>query len=624
MNKEERRESLEAQVASFPDAPGVYLFKDPRGRVLYVGKADVLRDRVRAYFGPSLDVRHIRMVERSERVEFAVTGSISEAYLLEANLIKQHKPRYNIRLKDDKSYPYVKITLGEDFPRILRTRSLGDRSARYFGPFANAKSVDQSLDLLQKLFPYRTCKLTILAGDEGKGRTVPPSALPGGRPCLLFHLKRCTAPCVGNTTKDEYRATIDKSVLFLEGRYETLARATRKEMESAAETLEFERAAALRDRLTAIDRTLDRQEVHAYKGDDFDVLAAATAEGDSVVQLFRVRDGTIVGRDHFALEGAEGAPAAEVIASFLKQHYSAATMLPPEIVTPAMLPDAESLEAFLSERRGGPARLHVPQRGKKRHLAELAERNATDALEQERVRWLADRGKTEVALRELQEALGLEGPPKRIECYDVSHVQGTSVVSSMIVFEDGRPAKSQYRRFRARISDRNDDFTNMRDTLRRRFLRSASPEAQSSWPLPDLVILDGGKGQLSAGLAALADAGRLQIPIAALAKEREELFVPNRPDPIVLPRTAQGLYLVQRIRDEAHRFAVTYHQKVRSRRAVRSILDDIAGVGPARKRALLRKFGSVRAMQEAPVEELAAVGGVGTALAERIKLALLT
>jgi excinuclease ABC subunit C len=622
MNKGERRESLEAQVASFPDAPGVYLFKDGRGRVLYVGKADVLRDRVRAYFGPSLDVRHVRMVERSELVEFAVTGSISEAYLLEANLIKQHKPRYNIRLKDDKSYPYVKITLGEDFPRILRTRSLGDRTARYFGPFANAKSVDQSLDLLQKLFPYRTCKLTILAGDEGRGRTVPPSALPGGRPCLLFHLKRCTAPCVGNTTKDEYRATIDKSVLFLEGRYETLARATRKEMESAAETLEFERAAALRDRLTAIDRTLDRQEVHAYKGDDFDVLAASLAEGDAIVQLFRVRDGTIVGRDHFALEGSEGAGPPEVIASFLRQHYSAATMLPPEIVTPATLPESASLEAFLTERRGGPARLLVPQRGKKRHLAELAERNAKDALEQERVRWLADRGKTEVALRELQEALGLEGPPKRIECYDVSHVQGTSVVSSMVVFEDGRPAKSQYRRFRARISDRNDDFTNMRDTLKRRFARSASPEAQSSWPLPDLVILDGGRGQLSAGLAALADAGRLQIPIAALAKEREELFVPNRPDPIVLPRNAQGLYLVQRIRDEAHRFAVTYHQKVRARRAIRSILDDVAGVGPARKRALLRKFGSVRAMQEAPVEELAAVGGVGAALAERIKQAL--
>ncbi len=623
MNKAERRQSLEAQVASFPDAPGVYLFKDARGRVLYVGKADVLRDRVRAYFGPSLDVRHVRMVERAERVEFAVTGSISEAYLLEANLIKQHKPRYNIRLKDDKSYPYVKITLGEDFPRILRTRSLGDRTARYFGPFANAKSVDQSLDLLQKLFPYRTCKLTILAADEGRGRTVPPSALPGGRPCLLFHLKRCTAPCVGNATKDDYRATIDKSVLFLEGRYETLARATRQEMESAAEVLEFERAAALRDRLTAIDRTLDRQEVHAYKGDDFDVVAASLADGDAVAQLFRVRDGTIVGRDHFALEGSEGAGAAEVMDSFLRQHYSAATTLPPEIVTPTAVPDASSLEAFLTERRGGPVRLHVPQRGKKRHLAELAERNAKDALEQERVRWLADRGKTDVALRELQEALGLEGPPKRIECYDVSHVQGTSVVSSMVVFEDGRPAKSQYRRFRARIADRNDDFANMRETLRRRFARSSSAlAARTSWPLPDLVIIDGGKGQLSAGLAALADAGRLQIPIAALAKAREELFVPNRPDPIVLPRTAQGLYLVQRIRDEAHRFAVTYHQKVRSRRAVHSVLDDIAGVGPARKRALLRKFGSVRAMQEAPVEQLAAVGGVGPALAERIKVAL--
>jgi len=631
MNKDERRQSLEAQVASFPDAPGVYLFKDARGRVLYVGKADVLRDRVRAYFGPSLDVRHVRMVERAERVEFAVAGSISEAYLLEANLIKQHKPRYNIRLKDDKSYPYVKITLGEDFPRILRTRSLGDRTARYFGPFANAKSVDQSLDLLQKLFPYRTCKLTILAADEGRGRTVPPSALPGGRPCLLFHLKRCTAPCVGNATKDDYRTTIDKSVLFLEGRYETLARATRKEMESAAEVLEFERAAALRDRLTAIDRTLDRQEVHAYKGDDFDVVAASLADGDAVAQLFRVRDGTIVGRDHFALEGSEGAGAAEVMDSFLRQHYSAATTLPPEIVTPTAVPDASSLEAFLTERRGGPVRLHVPQRGKKRHLAELAERNAKDALEQERVRWLLDRGKTDVALRELQEALGLEGPPKRIECYDVSHVQGTSVVSSMVVFEDGRPAKSQYRRFRARIADRNDDFANMRETLKRRFARSLeggpggdgeAVAARTNWPLPDLIILDGGKGQLSAGLEALAEAGRLQIPIAALAKAREELFVPNRPDPIVLPRTAQGLYLVQRIRDEAHRFAVTYHQKVRSRRAVRSVLDDITGVGPARKRALLRKFGSVRAMQEASVEQLAAVGGVGPALAERIKVAL--
>jgi len=620
MDRLARRESLEAQVASFPAKPGVYLFKDARGRVLYVGKADVLRDRVRAYFGPSLEVRHVRMVERADRLEYVLTGSISEAFLLESNLIKQHRPRYNIRLKDDKSYPYVKVTLGEDFPRILRTRALGDRTARYFGPFANAKSVDQSLDLLQKLFPYRTCKLTITADAEGRGRTVPPSALPGGRPCLLYHIKRCTAPCVGAVTRDDYRATIDKSVLFLEGRYETLARDTRKEMQDASQALAYERAATLRDRLGAIERTLDRQEVHAYKGDDFDVLAPAVAEGDAVVQVFRVRDGTIVSRDHFALEGPEGASAPEVLASFLRQHYAVAAALPPEIVVPVAVPDAEEFAAFATERRGGPVRLLVPQRGKKRHLAELAERNARDALEQERVRWLADRGKTDTALRELAAALGLEGTPKRIECYDVSHMQGTSVVSSMVVFEDGRPAKQAYRRFRAKITDRNDDFANMRETLRRRFQRSASDGA--GWPLPDLVILDGGKGQLSAGQAALSDAGLLQIPMAALAKEREELFLPNRADPVILPRSSQGMYLVQRIRDEAHRFAVTYHQKVRGKRAVRSVLDDVEGVGPARKRALLRRFGSVRAMRDAPAAELAAVSGVGPALAERIKLAI--
>ncbi len=624
MDRTDRRASLEAQAASLPNSPGVYLFKDGKARVLYVGKADVLRDRVRSYFGPSLEVRHVRLVERAERIEYVVTGSISEAYLLENNLIKQHRPRYNIRLKDDKSYPYVKVTLGEDFPRILRTRILGDRSARYFGPFANAKSVDESLDLLQKLFPYRTCKLRIDAGADGRGKTVPPSALPGGRPCLLYHLKRCTAPCVGNTTREEYRTTIDKSVLFLEGRYETLARGAKTEMEAASESLDFERAAVLRDRVRAIERTLDRQEVHAYKGDDFDVLAAAISEGDAVVQVFRVRDGTVVGRDHFALEGSEGATTAEVIASFLRLHYALAGALPPEIVTPAPLPDSDALAQFLAARRDGPVAIHVPQRGRKRRLAELAARNAADALEQERVRWLADRGKTDIALKELQEALGLEGQPKRIECFDVSHVQGTSVVASMVVFEDGRPAKSQYRRFRAKVQDRNDDFANMRETLKRRFYRSGADGAASpqGWALPDLVILDGGKGQLSAGLDALADAGRLQIPLAALAKEREEIFVPQRGDPIVLPRTSQGLYLVQRIRDEAHRFAVTYHQQLRSKRAIRSVLDDVSGVGPAKKRALLKRFGSVRGMREAPEADLAAVAGVGPALARRIKDAL--
>ena len=617
----DRRTTLLAQAASFPLSPGVYLFKDARGRVLYVGKADLLRDRIRSYFGPSLDVRHVRLVERAERLEYVLTGSVSEAYLLEANLIKQHRPRYNIRLKDDKSYPYVKVTLGEDFPRILRTRQLGDRSARYFGPYANAKSVDESLDLLQKLFPYRTCKLTIVAAEDGRGRTVPPSALPGGRPCLLYHLKRCTAPCVGAGTKEEYRATVDRSVQFLEGRYEALARDLRREMQVAAETLDYERAGLLRDRVQAIDRTTDRQEVHAYKGDDFDALGAAIAEGDAAVQLLRVRDGTIVGRDQFFLEGTEGATSADVLGSFLRQHYAAAATLPPEIVVPEAIPDAATFVTFAEEKRGTHVQLHVPQRGKKRRLIELAVRNAENALEQERVRWLADRGKTDTALGELQRALGLEGPPKRIECFDVSHVQGTNVVSSMVVFEDGRPAKQSYRRFKTKIGDRNDDFANMRDTLRRRFARSAAGE-RDGWPVPDLVILDGGRGQLSAGIAALSDAGLLQIPIAALAKEREELFVPGRPEPVILPERSQGLFMVQRIRDEAHRFAVTYHQQLRAKHAIRSVLDEIQGVGPAKKRALLRTFGSVKGMREASEADLSRVAGVGPALAERIKQAL--
>jgi len=620
-NAADRRATLLAQAASFPASPGVYLFKDARGRVLYVGKADVLRDRIRSYFGPSLDVRHVRLVERAERLEYVLTGSISESYLLEANLIKQHRPRYNIRLKDDKSYPYVKVTLGEDFPRILRTRQLGDRTARYFGPYANAKGVDESLDLLQKLFPYRTCKLTIVASEDGKGRTVPPSALPGGRPCLLYHLKRCTAPCVGATTREEYRATIDRSVQFLEGRYDALARDLRRDMLIASEGLEYERAGLLRDRVTAIERTTDRQEMHAYKGDDFDALGVALAEGDAAVQLLRVRDGTVVGRDHFFLEGAEGATPGEVLGSFLRQHYAAATTFPPEIAVPETIPDAATFVAFAEEKRGTHVELHVPQRGKKRRLIELAVRNAQDALEQERVRWLADKGKTETALAEVQEALGLEGPPKRIECFDVSHVQGTNVVSSMVVFEDGRPAKQAYRRFRTKLGDRNDDFANMRDTLRRRFARSAVGD-NDAWPVPDLVILDGGKGQLAEGVGALSDAGLLQIPIAALAKEREELFVPGRPDPIVLPARSQGLFLVQRIRDEAHRFAVTYHQQLRGKRATKSVLDEIQGVGPAKKRALLRKFGSVKGMRDATEADLAGVAGVGHALAERIKQAI--
>jgi excinuclease ABC subunit C len=410
----------------------------------------------------------------------------------------------------------------------------------------------------------------------------------------------------------------------------------RAEMGTASETLDYERAADLRDRLKAIERTVERQEVHAYAGDDSDVFGVAQSGADAAVQIFRVREGTIVGRDQFFLEGAEGATEGEVLGSFLRQYYAGATTVPPEIVTAVEISDAAAFALFAEERRGARVRLLVPQRGKKRHLVELATTNAEGSLEQERVRWMADRGKTEEALQQLyaslKDHLDIEGPPKRIECYDVSHVQGTDVVSSMVVFEEGRPAKQQYRRFRAKVADRNDDFANMRDTIRRRFSRK---EAADGWPTPDLLVVDGGKGQLAAARAALSDLGLLQIPVIALAKEKreaaadggmrvkpEEVFVPERTDPVPLAPGTPAYHLLQRIRDEAHRFAVTYHQKLRSKRAVRSALDDVDGVGPTRKRALLRAFGSVKGIREASPEDLAAVGGVGRALAERIKQSL--
>ena len=628
-----RRSVLHEQAEAFPAVPGVYLFKDARGRVLYVGKADVLRDRIRSYFGPSLDVRHVRMVERAEHLEYVLTGSVSEAYLLEANLIKQHRPRYNIRLKDDKSYPYVKVTLGEDFPRIIRTRALGDRQARYFGPYANAKAVDQTLDLLQKLFPYRTCKLTISADGEGTGRTEPPSALPNGRPCILHDIGRCGAPCAGLISRADYRASVDRSVLFFAGRADELAREARAEMARASEALEFERAAALRDQLQAMDLTLDRQQVHAYAGDDYDVLGAAIDDsGFAAVQLLRVRDGTIVGRDQFFLEGSLGAEIPEVIASFARQHYATATDLPPALVVAAAFPEQEAFAIFASERRGSRVSVYLARRGLKRSHLDLAERNAVEGLAQLRTERLARPDRNDAALQELAGALGLASPPERIECYDVSHIQGTDVVASMVVFQDGRPLKAQYRRFKARGGDRNDDFANMRDVLVRRFRRADGAEA---WPLPDLVIIDGGRGQLAAGLEALAQTARGEIRMVGLAKEHrtigpdgrpqhspEEVHLPGIEAPLLLPRTSDAYFLLQRIRDEAHRFAVTYHQKLRGRRQTRSLLDDVPGVGPVRKRALLRAFGSVRGLRDADVSAISGIGGIGPALAGRIKEAM--
>ena len=650
MSRDDAREAhLRTVLRQLPLAPGVYLMKGPDGRVLYVGKADLLRHRVRSYFGSKtgLDSRIVRMTAEVADVEYIVTDTVSEAFLLECNLIKEHRPRFNIRLRDDKSYPFVKITLGEDFPRIVRTRKLSRDGSRYFGPYASASSVDETLKLLRKIFPFRTCNLEI---PEGK-RVLE-------RPCLLYYIKRCQGPCIEAIERAEYRATIDRIVDFLEGRQEGIADELRHEMEGHSSALRYEQAAVARDKLRAVERTIEQQKVAAYSRAEQDVIGIAREEGEACLQLFVIRNGKMIGREHFIVEGARDVTDGEVLGSFLQQYYAAAERPPREVVLPFAPADADALAAFLADRRGSRVTLTVPERGDKRRMVALASQNAVEALARERAEWLADAGKRDEALEELATALGLGRAPERIECYDMSNIGGTSAVGSMVVFVNGRPEPREYRRFRIRSGETPDDFRMMAEVIRRRFSRASrlraetgalslaavgadesfetlpdepdeadvaatplrsAPATDAGWALPDLVIVDGGKGQLSAAVGVLRDLDLGEVPIAGLAKRFEELYLPGRSEPIVLPRTSQGLYLVQRLRDEAHRFAITYHRAVRSRRALASVFDEVEGIGPVRKKALLKRFGSVRRIREASVDELAETPGIPRELAERLK-----
>ncbi|HEV3485916.1 MAG TPA: excinuclease ABC subunit UvrC, partial [Vicinamibacterales bacterium] len=602
----DNRAQLSAVLARLPTAPGVYLMKAANGRVLYVGKADSLRSRVRSYFGSSVgvDAKTVRMASEIADVDYIVTDTVSEAFLLEANLIKEHRPRYNVRLRDDKSYPFVKITLGEDFPRIVRTRKLARDGSRYFGPYASASSVDETLKLLRKIFPFRTCNLEI---PEGK-RVLE-------RPCLLYYIKRCQGPCIQAIGKDDYRATIAEVIDFLEGRQEGVAQNLRRDMLQASDALRFEAAAVARDKLAAVERTIEQQKVAAYSRAQMDVIGLARSEAEACLQVLQIRNGKMIGREHFVVEGARESTDAEVVGSFLQQYYASTTSIPQSVLVSAQPPDAEALAAFLTTARGGRVTVQQPARGDKRRLVELASNNAREALEREQAEWLADQGKRLGAFQELAAAIGLAEIPERIECYDMSNIQGSSAVGSMVVFIDGRPEPREYRRFRIRSGDTPDDFRMMAEVLRRRFMRAArlraetgalsleavgadevpegealeaSPDRSSprevGWALPDLVIVDGGKGQLSAALGVLRELNLTELPIAGLAKRFEELYVPGRSDPVILPRNSQGLYLLQRIRDEAHRFAITYHREVRTRRALTSVFDDVPGIGPTRKR----------------------------------------
>jgi excinuclease ABC subunit C len=645
---------LAATLKNLPDRPGVYLMKDRRGTVIYVGKAQSLRSRVRSYWQKDspTDVHRIKsVIDRVADVEYTMTDSISEALLLEGNLIKRFQPAFNIRLKDDKSYPYIKITLADDFPRIERTRKLPQDGSRYFGPYASASSVDEAMNLVRRLFPFRTCTIDITDGERALAR-----------PCLLYHIKRCQGPCIEAISKADYRADIAQVELFLEGRQESVASALRKEMLEASERQEYERAAAVRDKVRAIERTMESQKMVAFARTDLDLLGLARRDNRAAVQLFVIRNGKAIGREVFLLEAPRETTDAEIVSGFLNQYYGRATSIPKDIAVPLALPDAADLEAFLTERRAslvatareagvavspsdidlwvrtvdtaqarrrgplGEVRLSVPRRGERRKLIDLATRNADEAIAREQARWLADEGKTLAALEELATALNLPGAPLRIECYDISNVQGSDSVGSMVVFEEGRPRPGEYRRFRIRTVIGPNDFASHQEVLRRRFRRAKAgdegAEEALRWAMPDLVIIDGGKGQVSAAKEVLDDLGLHDLPLAGLAKEREELFLPGESTPVVLPPTSAALYLVQRLRDEAHRFAITYHRDLRSKRQTHSAFDDLPGVGPKRRRALLRVFGSAKRVRDAPVEQIAAVPGIGPALAERIKTTL--
>jgi excinuclease ABC subunit C len=630
-------ERIQAILNTLPAKPGIYLLKDASGTILYVGKAASLHNRVRSYFADSADLspKNRSMVSKVADIEYIVVANEVEALILECNYIKQYRPKYNVLLRDDKNYPYIKVSLTEDFPRVYRVRSFHHDGNRYFGPYTSSQAVDTTLDLLNKLFPFRTCRYDASQWAPPKADEPPPGWKPKylSRPCTQYYIHRCGAPCVGYVNREEYDAVIRQVILFLEGKHEAVISELERKMMAAAENLEFEQAAVLRDRLEAVRRVLAKQKIINTGGQgDQDVVALAGADDESCAQVFFFREGKLVGREYFILQGTRESTAGEIMASFLTQFYDTAPHIPAELVLEHEPDDRTALEGWLRQKRGGAVTITVPRRGAKKQLIEMVAQNAQEVLEQQRIKWLSDSQKTALALEELQRALNLAAPPRRIECYDISNIQGTSSVGSMVVFEQGKPKTSDYRRFRIKTVVGADDFASHQEVLRRRFKHAGiiPPSAPvqeaaggraddtSFGALPDLIIVDGGKGQLNADLAVLEEMG-IHVPIVALAKEQEEIFVPGSPEPIILPRSSQGLYLVQRIRDEAHRFAITYHRQVRTGKTFRSVLDEVPGIGPKRKQALIRHFGSVRAISQASIEELVTVGGMTRAAAERLK-----
>lgn len=620
-------EHIQSILKNLPHKPGCYLMRDGEGTIIYVGKAVDLHNRVRSYFDNGvIDPKTLRLREQITHIDFIVLPNEIAALHTEYHLIKEHQPRFNIRFKDDKRYPYIVVRWAKDFPTVELTRRMEQDGSRYFGPYTSAWSVRETLDVLRKAFPYLTCDREITGKDD--------------RACLYYDIKLCNAPCIGKVNREEYRASLQNLMEFLSGHSDWIVKDTRQQMNEAAENLNFERAAAFRDRLKAMERIVERQRVIYSVDVDHDVIAFAQEKNDTCVQVLFIRGGRLVGKEYFLLDGTDESSQQEILRNFVVQFYENAAVIPEEVLLPDEVEEAKLLATWLKEKRGGKkVTISVPKRGSKLELVRIAADNARETLTLLRAQWAADTNKQTQAITELQEALELPNPPNRIECFDISTLQGTATVASRVVFLQGVPKKAEYRKFNIRTvttSGEPNDFQSMREALTRRFQRYADAvsnpmnapgqrDNDETWRLlPDLLIVDGGKGQLGIAVEVLKSFHLLdQVPVVGLAKQFEELFLPERPDSILLPRRSEALFMVQRVRDEAHRFAITANRARRAKTGMVSKLESIPGIGPSKRKALLRAFDrDIDAIRAASLEELMKVPGVSQKLAETIKAAL--
>lgn len=602
---------LEEKLKNLPDNPGVYLMKDEADNIIYVGKAISLRNRVRQYFqslkGHSPKVK--LMVRNIRDLEYIITDSELEALILECNLIKRHRPKYNVLLKDDKHYPYIKVTLEDDYPRIVLTRNIKKDRNLYFGPYSSTRVVRDTLEIIKGLFPVRTCKKNLNTMRKGD------------RPCLYYYIGQCQGPCQGNIDKKEYRKVIDDVLKFLSGNYESLTRELKANMIHAAEDLNFEKAASLRDKINSVEKVMEKQKIISTDMLDQDVIAIAMSEKESMVQMFFIRDGKLTGSDQFILDTENHTDSKEILESFIKQFYMTSSFIPKEVILQEHIEEALIIERWLTSKRGNRVYIKVPQRGEKKQLVDMALKNAMEAIDNIKQRVALERTRTIGALEEIAQSLDLESVPSRIEAFDISNIQGTDSVGSMVVFEKGKPSRKDYRRFRIKWLQGPDDYASMAQVMERRFKRGLKerqelelagkdPDRGKFSKLPDLILIDGGRGQLNVAVNVLKRLELESIPIISLAEKYDEIFMEHRDTPIVIEGRNHGLQLLQRVRDEAHRFAITYHRSLRDKNGIRSILEDIPNIGPSRRKALFKKFGSIESIRNASLEELSGVDGM--------------